>query len=89
MDESRPWLPALSSEVLSLDAIRLVFSFLMSKKVPRGDKHRDEIVQMEEGSRTRSHRWDASALEGVPLVSIQYCLSGDSTDANKVNAEYD
>lgn len=75
MDESRPWLPALSSEILSLDPIRLVFSFVMSKKVPRGNKHRDEIVQMEEGSRTHSHRWDASALEGVPLVRIPFCYT--------------
>lgn len=88
MDESRPWLPAFSSEVLSLDPIRLVFSSVMSKKVPRGDKHRDEIVQMEEGSRTRSQRWDASALEGVPLVCTWSCLSGGSSDANKGNAEY-
>lgn len=73
MDESRPWLPALSSEYFNLDPIRFVLTSIMSKRFPRGSKHRDEIVQMEEGARTRSQRWDASALEGVHLVSI-LCL---------------
>lgn len=75
MDGSWPRLPALSSEILSFDSIRFAFTIVMSKKVPRGDKHRDEIVQMEEGSRAHSHRWDASALEGVHLVSIRLALA--------------
>lgn len=40
----------------------------MSKKFTREDKRRDEIIQMEEGSRTHSHRWDESALQGVDVV---------------------
>lgn len=67
MGESRTWLPTLPAEVLSLGAIESVFTFVMSKKFTREDKHRDEIIQMEEGSRTRSHRWDESALQGVDV----------------------
>lgn len=69
MGESRTWLPTLPAGVLSLGAIESVFTFIMSKKFTSEDKRRDEIIQMEEGSRTHSHRWDESALQGVDVVS--------------------
>lgn len=66
--ESRTWLPTPPAEVLRLGAIESVSAFIMSKKFTSEDKRRDEIIQMEEGSGTHSHRWDESALQGVDVV---------------------
>lgn len=74
MGESRTWLPNISFNIFDLEAIHFVCISIMSKKVP-DDKHRDEIIRMEEGSSTRSHRWDASALEGVSLVGAHSWMS--------------
>lgn len=74
MDESRAWLSALLSEVFSSDSIQAICTSIMSKKFPRTDKHRDEIVQMEEG-RTRNQQQDVGSLEGETLVSTSMTLS--------------
>lgn len=74
MDESGTWLPALSSEIFSSALIQAICTSIMSKKFPRTDKHRDEIVQMEEGG-FRSQQQDVGSLEGETLVSTGMTLS--------------
>lgn len=70
MEESRTWVPNRLFDTINFEAIHFVLISIMSKKFPPDDRHRDEIIRMEEGGSTRSHRWDASALEGVTMVGI-------------------
>lgn len=49
MDESRTW--------LHFGYIQAVCTAIMSKKVPRSDKYRDEVAEMEEGG-LHSHEQD-------------------------------
>lgn len=47
----------LSIESLNFDYIQKVCTAIMSKKIPRSDKYRDEIAEMEEGG-LHSHEQD-------------------------------
>lgn len=49
MDEPHTWLPFFSSQFLSFGYMQKVFTAIMSKKIPRSDKYRDEIAEMEGG----------------------------------------
>lgn len=64
MGESRTW--------LHFDYIQAVYTAIMSKKVPRSDKYRDEIAEMEEGG-LHSHEQDVRD-RGLVVSSISILI---------------